>query len=110
MINEKWKVINGCAASRPIKVANRLQNYKLFTNHYLLFCITLLEFLHASGAVDQFLFAREERVAIGANFNADVLFGWARVDHVAAVAGDRRLAVFGVNLLFHLISYLVNSA
>ena len=33
--------------------------------------VPLLEFLHASRAVDEFLLTREERVAAGADLNAD---------------------------------------
>ena len=49
---------------------------------------TLVEALDASAGIDQLLLAREERVALGADFNLDVLLGGEHLDHVAAVAGD----------------------
>ena len=50
---------------------------------------TLVEALDTAAGIDQLLLAREERVALGADFNLDVLFGGEHLDDVAAVAGDR---------------------
>ena len=51
----------------------------------------LVEALDASAGIDQLLLAREERVALGADFNLDVLLRGKHLDDVAAVAGDRGL-------------------
>ena len=57
-----------------------------FTRKYLL--ILVHEALDAAFGVHQLVLAREERMAIGANFDLDVRFGRARFDHVAASAAD----------------------
>ena len=49
---------------------------------------TLVEALDASAGIDQLLLTREERVALGADINLNVLFGGKNLDHIAAVAGD----------------------
>lgn len=63
--------------------------------------VALLEFLHATRAVDKLLLAGKKRVAAGADFHADVLLGGARVNHVAAHASDRGIKVLGMYFLFH---------
>src|SRR5258708_859037 len=64
--------------------------------------ILLLEAVHAAFGVDQLLPAREERVAVGADFHADVAFvRGAGPKRVAAGAGDADFQVGGMNSGFH---------
>ena len=49
---------------------------------------TLVEALDTSAGIHQLLLACEERVALGADFNLNVLLCGHDLDHVAAVAGD----------------------
>ncbi len=60
---------------------------------------TLVETLNTSAGINQLLLAREERVALGTNFNLDVLFGGEHLDHVAAVAGDGGLLTYRMDVL-----------
>ena len=77
---------------------------------FRLLCMTsasveaLVEALDTSAGIDQLLLAREERVALGADFNLDVLLGGEHLDHVAAVAGDGGLFAFRMDaFLCHVI-------
>ena len=71
----------------------------------------LVEALDASAGIDQLLLAREERVALGADFNLDVLLGGEHLDDVAAVAGDRGFLAVRMDAFlchdFHLFRYLI---
>lgn len=48
-------------------------------------------------------------MALGANFNADVLLRRTCMDHFAAGAGDRRIHILGMNSLFHLFHLFLTS-
>jgi hypothetical protein len=61
----------------------------------------LLELVHATGRVHEFLRARVERVADVANADDDGLLGGARFDHVAAGATDFRVHIFRMNVRLH---------
>ena len=61
--------------------------------------VSLLEFVDASTGVNKFLFAREVRMALGANFNADVLLCGTRVNHIAACAGNGRFLIVRMYIL-----------
>ncbi len=67
----------------------------------LLLLVLIEEALNASFSVEQLVFAREERMAVSADFDLDLLFGRAGFDHVAASAGDSGFRVNGMNALFH---------
>src|SRR5699024_3730247 len=62
--------------------------------------------------INQLLLARIERMALGANFNADVLLRGTRVNHIAACAGNGRFLIVRMNIfhichLFRLISAVI---
>jgi hypothetical protein len=60
------------------------------------------ELVHAAGGVDDLLLARVERMAVGAHLDLQVMTERrARLERVAARAGDRDLFVLGVNRRFH---------
>ena len=62
---------------------------------------TLLEAIDASAAVNQLLLAGIERVALGANFDLDVLFGGTSLNDFAASTADRRLFVLRMDTFLH---------
>lgn len=70
-----------------------------------------LELFNAAGNVDQFLFARVERVTLGADLHFDLLFGGAHRERVAARADDVRLGEIGrMNIFFHMLEIIARRA
>ena len=65
--------------------------------------VLLLETFDAARGVYQFLLAGEERVAIGANFNAQhfALDGRTRLESIPASAMDRYRMIVGMDTGFH---------
>ena len=68
--------------------------------------VFLFETVYAAARVEEFLFAREERVAVGANLYAQVRFNRTRLEGIAASASSRSHVVFRMNSLFHRLSPL----
>src|ERR1044072_1721484 len=67
--------------------------------------IALVEAVDASRGIDQLLLAGKERVASGTNFDVQGTFLCrARLERLAARAGDGNINVFWVNSWFHLIT------
>ena len=64
---------------------------------------SLVETINTSTGVDQLLLAGVERVALGADFNTDLLLGGTGCEHVATVATDRSLFVFGMDAFSHVV-------
>ena len=65
-------------------------------------CATILELLHAPGGVDELLFAGIERVAFGADFNANLGPGCPDGERVAAGANDFCVCkILGMDVGFH---------
>ena len=62
---------------------------------------TLVEALDASTGVDQLLLTGKERVALGTNFNSDVLLRGKNLDHITAVAGNGGLFAYGMDAFLH---------
>ena len=62
---------------------------------------TLVEALDASAGIDQLLLTREERVALGADFNLQLLLGRAGGEGLAAYAADDCFAVLGMDAFLH---------
>jgi len=69
----------------------------------------LFESIHTSAAVNELLCAREERVALRANLNSDVLLGGRGVDLSPTNAANSCRFITGMNSLFHLYSPLSSS-
>ena len=63
--------------------------------------VTLVETIHTTAGVHQLLFAGEERMTFGANFNLNVLDGGRSFNHIAARTGDGGGLIVGMNILFH---------
>ena len=68
---------------------------------FLLQAKLLVEAVNASAGVNQLLLAGIERVALGANFDLDVLLGGAGLNDFAASTTDRRLFVFRMDTFLH---------
>jgi hypothetical protein len=69
----------------------------------LKFFVFFPESFNPTGGIDQFLFAGEEWMAIGADFNPDVFFSRARLHFVAAGTTNGCGSIFGMNAGFHLV-------
>ena len=67
----------------------------------LFHAVTLLELINTSAAVNEFLAAGVEGVALGANFDVDLGLGGTSLDDVAACAGDGAVNVVRMDTLFH---------
>src|SRR5262249_57196325 len=63
--------------------------------------IALGEFFHATGGVDEFLFAGKKRMASSANADSNVAPGRARMINRAARPDDIGLVIFLVNACFN---------
>ena len=77
----------------------RLIRFGLFLFSRLL--QTLFELINAAAGIDKLLFAGEERMALGTNFNTHITLGRSGLDNLAASAGDRTFLVFGMESFFH---------
>ena len=64
---------------------------------------TLVETINASTGVNQLLLAGIERVALGADFNADVLLGGAGRKDVATGTANSSLFVLGMDTFLHFV-------
>ena len=53
----------------------------------------------SDSSINQLLLTRKERMALGANFNADVLLCGTRVNHIAACAGNGRFLIVRMYIL-----------
>lgn len=65
--------------------------------------VTLLELFDTTACFDVTLTAREERMAFGANVNAEFRFRGTRFERVAAAADDRCFVVLRMDTLFHML-------
>lgn len=72
----------------------------------LIQAVALLEHVNTPAGIDELLLAREERMALGANFNVDILLRGSGLNHIPACAGNSRLLILGMNLFLHLLSPL----
>ncbi len=63
--------------------------------------VLLLEAIDATLGVDELVFSREERMAVGTNFHVKTAPGRFGLDAVATGADDAGWRVNGVNFLFH---------
>ena len=64
---------------------------------------SLVEPINTSTGVNQLLLAGIERVALGADFNTDLLLGGAGGEGVAASATDGGLLVLRMDAFFHVV-------
>ena len=64
---------------------------------------SLVETINTSTGVNQLLLAGIERVALGADFNSDVLLGGASRKDVTTGAANRGLFVLGMDTFLHVV-------
>ena len=64
---------------------------------------SLVETVNTSTGIDQLLFAGIERVALGADFNTDVLLGGTGRKDVATSTADGSLFVVGMDAFLHFV-------
>ena len=77
--------------------------YRLMLGNILLHVEALLEAIDATACIDELLLSGKERMALGANFNTDILLGGAGLDNITASAGNGSLAIVRMDLFLHLI-------
>ena len=70
---------------------------------FLLQIESLVETVNTSTGVNQLLLAGIERVALGADFNSDVLLGGAGGKSIATSATNRSLFVVGMDAFSHVV-------
>ena len=63
---------------------------------------TLFELVDTTACIDKLLLAGKERMALRANFNAQITLGGSGLYDFAACTGNRAFLVFGMNTLFHI--------
>lgn len=63
--------------------------------------VFLFKSINTAAGIHEFLFACKERMAVGANLNAQILFNGTRFERIAASTCYGRYVVFWLNLLFH---------
>ena len=73
---------------------------------YLLQAELLVEAFNTSASVNQLLLAGIERVALGADFNSDILFGRPGLKHGATSTANGSLLIIGMDSLLHVCSPL----
>ena len=77
--------------------------------YFLLQAETLVKTIDTSTGVNQLLLAGIERVALGADFNTDILLGRAGGKSVTAGAADGGLLVFGMDAFSHVVHLVLVS-
>jgi hypothetical protein len=68
--------------------------------------VFLLELINSAAGIQELLLAGEERMAAGANFDAQLFLGRASFKGVAAGAGHLSYIVLGLNCCLHLNIHL----
>ena len=61
-----------------------------------------VELINTTAHVNKLLLAGEERMALRANFNAQITLGGSGLDDFAACTSDRAFLVFGMETLLHI--------
>jgi len=70
----------------------------------LFFRIFFLKPLNSSSGIQKFLFSRKKRMAIGADFDMDLLFRTLRLEGRSTCAFDHRVKNLGVRIFLHVIA------
>jgi hypothetical protein len=98
-----WKVRGGQAPAPdgPSGAGCSLNTDRTAVLFVLELFVFFSETLDTAGRVDQLLLAGEKRMALGANFDADVLFGGSDLDGVAAGTLDGRGLIIRMDVCFH---------
>ena len=81
----------------------KIPHYERSAEFVLLQAKSLVETVNTSTGVNQLLLAGIERVALRADFNADLLLGGAGREDVATGAANRSLFVLGMDTFSHVV-------
>ena len=73
----------------------------IFQSLYSLKTKFLLKAVNTSAGIHELLFAREVRMALGTNFNADIALGRTGLNDFAAGAAYRGLLIFRMDSFLH---------
>lgn len=68
---------------------------------FLVHFVTLLEAVHTSAGIHQFLTTGEEGVTLGADFDSELTLGRAAQKGLATSAAHDTFAELGMRILFH---------
>ena len=104
MIDKKTTAAQKVVLKLSIKKQSALRNRS--ADFVLLQAESLVETVNTSTGVNQLLLAGIERVALGADFNSDVLLGRTSGKDIAASAADGSLIVLGMETFLHCCSPL----
>ena len=86
-----------------LKIKRKKSVPKTVQTQFLLQTKSLVETINTSTGVDQLLLAGVERVALGADLNADVLLGGTGRKDVATGTADGSLFVVGMDAFSHVV-------
>jgi hypothetical protein len=89
------------ALRRKVRVIIKSWNTILFFGLFLKFLVFFTKSFNTPGRIHQFLFAGKKRMALGANFNTDVLAGRADFHDIATGAFDVGFRILRMNIRFH---------
>ena len=92
-----------CAPAYNDKIKRKKSVSLPIQTQFLLQTKSLVETINTSTGVNQLLLAGIERVALGADFNTDLLLGGAGGEGVAASATDGGLLVLRMDAFFHVV-------
>ena len=95
----------GCVVTHT-KTGPRSRSRVCRSSNLFLQTVALLEAIYSSAAVDQLLTAREERVALAADFDLQLALGGAGKEGLAAGTAHDRFAVRRMNIFLHVLSLL----
>lgn len=86
---------------KPYSSDLEFRQLSLLSFRFFIFRKFLIEFLDTACGVDQFLRAREKRMALRADFHANIADSGTRLESIAARACHRGQRISGMNSFFH---------
>ncbi len=89
-----------CSVGNEFPAKEKSRHKAAFRNS-LVHAKSFLETVHTSAGIYKLLLPCEERVALRADFDADILFRRPGLDHFATGAPDGGLLILGMNSIFH---------
>jgi hypothetical protein len=94
-----WKILSSTGGVTAVPDAASCRKRKKRSLFGLF--VAAVEFVDPARGIDEFLFAGEERVTLGADADADFRLGRFGFPYFAASADDLRVFVFRMDFLFH---------
>ena len=99
-----WGFTGGCSKNKAAPHGTALYFCRLFAQ-----IEALVETINAAAGIHQLLLAGKERMALGADFDADLGDSGDGLQRVTAGAANYSRAILGMDAFFHAISPLSNS-